>query len=50
MFNKANTLFHVKLNRTFLADREPVVNEFLLVIAGFLSKGDRDYIKAFVKL
>ncbi|KAI0134494.1 CHAT domain-containing protein [Xylariales sp. AK1849] len=50
MFTEANALFRVELNRTPPEDREPLVEEFLLAIAGLESHRGGDYIEASVRL
>jgi CHAT domain-containing protein len=50
MFNEANALFRVELNRTPLADRESVVKEFLSQIAAIGSNLGRDHMESSVRL
>lgn len=50
MFNEANALFRVELNRTPLTDRVPVIDEFVSAIAEIPSSHGRDFIEASVRL
>ncbi|KAF5544429.1 hypothetical protein FMEXI_6542 [Fusarium mexicanum] len=50
MFNEANALFRVELNRTPPEDRGPVVDEFLEAVASIPASRGRDYIEAVVRL
>ncbi|KAF5587026.1 hypothetical protein FPCIR_7702 [Fusarium pseudocircinatum] len=50
MFNVANALFRVELNRTPPEDRGPVVTEFLEAVASIPPSRGRDYIEAVVRL
>ncbi|KAF5561144.1 hypothetical protein FPHYL_6332 [Fusarium phyllophilum] len=50
MFNEANALFRVELNRTPPEDRGPVVTEFLEAVASIPPSRGRDYIEAVVRL
>ncbi|KAF5564939.1 hypothetical protein FNAPI_1907 [Fusarium napiforme] len=50
MFNEANALFRVELNRTPPEDRGPVVTEFLEAVANIPPSRGRDYIEAVVRL
>ncbi|KAF4501549.1 hypothetical protein FAGAP_2270 [Fusarium agapanthi] len=50
MFNEANALFRVELNRTPPEDRGPVVDEFLEAVASIPPTRGRDYIEAVVRL
>ncbi|KAF5600498.1 hypothetical protein FPANT_2349 [Fusarium pseudoanthophilum] len=50
MFNEANALFRVELNRTPPEDRGPVVTEFLEAVASIPPNRGRDYIEAVVRL
>ncbi|KAF5681879.1 hypothetical protein FCIRC_5308 [Fusarium circinatum] len=50
MFNEANALFRVELNRTPPEDRGPVVDEFLEAVASIPPSRGRDYIEAVVRL
>ncbi|KAG9502322.1 hypothetical protein J7337_005149 [Fusarium musae] len=50
MFNEANALFRVELNRTPPEDRGPVVAEFLEAVASIPPNRGRDYIEAVVRL
>ncbi|KAK8064412.1 CHAT domain-containing protein [Apiospora phragmitis] len=50
MMKEANAVFRVELNRTPIEDREPVVEEFLSVLAGVLEARDRSYFEAIVRL
>ncbi|KAF4956681.1 hypothetical protein FGADI_3670 [Fusarium gaditjirri] len=50
MFNEANALFRVELNRTPPEEREPVVNDFMRAVESIPSSRGRDYIEAVVRL
>ncbi|KAH7399640.1 CHAT domain-containing protein [Pyrenochaeta sp. MPI-SDFR-AT-0127] len=50
MFNEANALFRVELNRTPLESREPVIEEFLKAIVDFPTSSGRDLIESIVRL
>ncbi|KAG5748192.1 hypothetical protein H9Q72_014128 [Fusarium xylarioides] len=50
MFNEANALFRVELNRTPPEERGPVVEEFLETVASIPPSRGRDYIEAVVRL
>jgi hypothetical protein len=50
MFNEANALFRVELNRTPPEDRGPVVEEFLEAVVSIPPSRGRDFIEAVVRL
>ncbi|KAE9373650.1 hypothetical protein N431DRAFT_407314 [Stipitochalara longipes BDJ] len=50
MFNEANAVFRVELNRTPLGDRRRVVDEFLSAVVDIPSSRGRDFIEASVRL
>ncbi|KAF5634591.1 hypothetical protein F52700_5784 [Fusarium sp. NRRL 52700] len=50
MFNEANALLRVELNRTSPEDQGPVVDEFLRAVASIPPSRGRDYIEAVVRL
>lgn len=50
MFNEANALFRVELNRTSLEGREPILEEFLTAIEGLPTSHGRDLIESMVRL
>ncbi|RBR23103.1 uncharacterized protein FIESC28_04098 [Fusarium coffeatum] len=50
MFNEANALFRVELNRTSPEDRGAVVEEFLEAVASIPTSRGRDFIEAAVRL
>lgn len=50
MIKEANAVFRVELNRTPIESREPVVKEFLSVLAGVSEASGRSYFEAVVRL
>jgi CHAT domain-containing protein len=50
MFNEANALFRVEINRTPLGDRAPVFEEFLSQIAAIPASLDRYYMESSVRI
>ncbi|KAK7994557.1 hypothetical protein PG991_016145 [Apiospora marii] len=50
MTKEANAVFRVELNRTAIEGREPVVEEFLSVLAGVPETSGRSYFEAVVRL